>query len=303
MKIKSKDIMNTNPLISVIIPAYNRETHIKECLDSIINQTYKNIEIIVIDDGSTDNTASILDEYERVTTPLPLPPKKIIIIHQEHKGVSAARNTGIRVASAEWIKFVDSDDVLKSNCVEVLIKTALEKNDPKLILYTNYDLVDSRENILKRNVCKDYNYLDQKSINVIMLTNFNYSIITTLIHKSAFDYVMFDESLKIGEEEILCRLCIIYEYKIHFIDQSLAKVRKHQDSLQVTSDICQETKNINSNILKELSFYERFWYKKSMWKTYSNRNRFRMFYQSLLYSTIGQSRTKQLLKLYRKIKH
>lgn len=95
-------------MISVIIPAYNVEEYIKECLDSILNQTYNDLEIIIVDDGSTDNTPKILDEYARKNP-------QIQILRQQNSGQSCARNRGIREAKGEYIVFVDSDDWISSN--------------------------------------------------------------------------------------------------------------------------------------------------------------------------------------------
>jgi len=105
------------PLISVIIPVYNVEKYLSECLDSVIGQTYENLEIICVNDGSTDNSRSILTEYAAKNP-------KIKIIDQSHHGVAATRNTGMACASGEFISFVDSDDAIAPNCYETCIKYA-----------------------------------------------------------------------------------------------------------------------------------------------------------------------------------
>lgn len=95
------------PLISVIIPVYNTEQFISRCLDSVIRQTYKNLEIIVINDGSTDCSSQICYEYS-------VRDSRIKIIDQPNKGVASARNTGIENAYGDWLFFVDSDDYISS---------------------------------------------------------------------------------------------------------------------------------------------------------------------------------------------
>lgn len=105
--------------ISVIVPVYNVEPYLSHCLDSIINQSYENIEIIVIDDGSTDYCAEICDEYASADN-------RIKVIHQQNGGLSAARNAGIKVATGEFIIFVDSDDIIAGNFCEMLLRTALQ---------------------------------------------------------------------------------------------------------------------------------------------------------------------------------
>jgi glycosyltransferase involved in cell wall biosynthesis len=89
--------------ISVIIPVYNTESYLRKCLDSIVNQTYRELEIIIIDDGSTDGSGEICDEYK-------MSDSRIRVFHTENRGLSCARNLGLDEAKGEWIGFVDSDD-------------------------------------------------------------------------------------------------------------------------------------------------------------------------------------------------
>lgn len=100
-------------LVSVIVPVYKVEKYIHQCLDSIINQTYTNIEIILVDDGSPDNCGKICDEYAAKDS-------RIKVIHQSNQGLSAARNAGVALSSAEWISFVDSDDIIHPQAIELL---------------------------------------------------------------------------------------------------------------------------------------------------------------------------------------
>lgn len=106
-------------LISVIIPAYNIEQYIERCLESVCGQTYSRLEIIVIDDGSTDGTGNIIDELAKKDS-------RIITIHKENGGVSAARNTGLDIAKGDYIGFVDGDDIIESDMYELLLRNALK---------------------------------------------------------------------------------------------------------------------------------------------------------------------------------
>lgn len=101
--------------VSVIIPVYNVEKYIRKSIESVINQTYKNLEIIIVDDGSPDNCPTICDEYSQVDS-------RIKVIHQSNQGLSGARNTGISVATGDYLLFVDSDDYLNNNTVEKLVE-------------------------------------------------------------------------------------------------------------------------------------------------------------------------------------
>ena len=110
-----------NNKVSVIIPVYNVQDYLERCVDSIIKQTYKNIEIILIDDGSHDNSGKICDDYKKKYN-------NIIVIHKENEGQSIAREYGIKIAKGEYISFVDSDDFLNEKYYEKMIRL-LEKSD------------------------------------------------------------------------------------------------------------------------------------------------------------------------------
>ena len=108
-------------LISVIVPVYNVEKYLEKCIDSIINQTYQNLEIILVDDGSTDGSGKICDEYSRKDN-------RIKVIHKENGGLSDARNIGIKNANGGLIGFIDSDDYITENMFEVLQKDLRKYN-------------------------------------------------------------------------------------------------------------------------------------------------------------------------------
>lgn len=108
--------------ISIIIPAYNVEQYIQRCMDSILASTYRNIEVIAIDDGSTDKTGAILDGYRE--------DNRVIVVHQENRGLVAVRETGIAMASGDFVGFVDGDDAIEPDMYERLLKNAMiEKAD------------------------------------------------------------------------------------------------------------------------------------------------------------------------------
>lgn len=117
--------------ISVIVPVYNVEKFIRRCLDSIINQTLKDLEIILVDDGSTDNSGVICDEYAKLDN-------RITVIHKENGGLSSARNIGLDFAKGDWIAFVDSDDYIDYKMYEVLYKNAEKNNCDISVCYFEY---------------------------------------------------------------------------------------------------------------------------------------------------------------------
>lgn len=101
--------------VSVIVPIYNSEKYISKCIDSVLNQSYKNIEILLINDGSKDNSINILREYEKKD-------KRVVVIDKENEGVSKTRNLGIKKASGDYIMFVDNDDFLEKDCIKHFIE-------------------------------------------------------------------------------------------------------------------------------------------------------------------------------------
>ena len=126
-----------DPLVSIIMPVYNGEKYIKEAIDSVINQTYKNWELIIVNDGSKDNTERIVKSYDD---------KRIKYFYQENKGVSAARNRALEVAKGKYITFLDSDDYLPPNSIKAR-EEYLEKNP-------DIDIVDGKAYVMDENLEK-----------------------------------------------------------------------------------------------------------------------------------------------------
>lgn len=124
-----------NELISIIIPVYNVDKYLCQCLDSVINQTYKNLEIILVDDGSSDYSGKICDDYSKKDN-------RITVVHKENGGISSARNIGLNVAKGQYISFVDSDDWVENNFIEYLYS------------YANKDTI----------VCCSYNRIENNKI-------------------------------------------------------------------------------------------------------------------------------------------
>ena len=123
------------PKVSIIVPVYNVSKYLDECILSLINQTYKNIEILIVDDGSIDESLDICEEYAKKDD-------RIILIRNSHEGVSVARNTGIENASGDWISFVDSDDYAELNMIEELINRSLEYDYD--IVIGSYSVINER---------------------------------------------------------------------------------------------------------------------------------------------------------------
>ena len=111
----------SQPLVSIIVPIYKVEPYLRRCLDSIVNQSYTNLEIILVDDGSPDNCPQICDEYASKDN-------RIKVIHKKNGGLSDARNAGLDICKGEYISFVDSDDWVDEKYIETLLDLAIKEN-------------------------------------------------------------------------------------------------------------------------------------------------------------------------------
>ena len=181
------------PLISIIVPVYNVERFIDRCIQSIINQTYKNLEIILIDDGSTDSSLAICQKYRNSD-------KRIKIIKKTNGGVSSARNIGLLHANGQYINFVDSDDYLDNSCLDKLYQALI-----------NYDCDISCSNIICESVSGEKIESLRLHKKVITFTIENYDMYSRSVYNKLFSrkcldtkdgYISFDESLHYGEDAL-----------------------------------------------------------------------------------------------------
>lgn len=108
-------------LVSVIVPVYNVEKYMRKCIDSIINQTYTNLEIILVDDGALDRSGEICDEYAQIDP-------RIKVLHKKNGGLASARNAGIKIATGEYISYIDSDDWVETEFIEILLRGCQDNN-------------------------------------------------------------------------------------------------------------------------------------------------------------------------------
>lgn len=185
--------------VSIIIPAYNAQKEIGRCLNSMINQVYKNIEIIVIDDASTDNTKNIIKKYAEIDS-------RIIPFYQSNnKGVSAARNTGLMAATGDYIIFVDSDDEMIPSAIRRLVDVANKYDSDfvdnyHLFEYTkpNGKIVHFTENKIPKNILVMGSLKDNPKI-----LNMATYITGKLIKKSLFDNITFNENLRCYEDMVV----------------------------------------------------------------------------------------------------
>lgn len=191
--------------ISVIVPVYNAEKYIKRCIDSILSQTFKDYELILLDDGSTDQSGTICDNYAEQN-------KCVRVIHQKNQGQASARNRGIKLARAEWIAFVDADDMIHPQYLEILYRGVAE-NKVKISVCHAFEGKDLPENFLddqqahlirqavnEQTLSKWYFGADEK------ISKFTYWIVCgKLIHKTILQKYPFTSDRIYEDNAVVCK--------------------------------------------------------------------------------------------------
>lgn len=178
-----------NPVISVIVPIYNVEKYLNRCVDSIINQTYKNLEIILVNDESPDNCGVICDEYEKKDN-------RIRVIHQQNKGLSGARNSGLSIATGDYIGFVDSDDWIHDEMYEILVKhITTSKSDVAICNFVESDSLGN--STLDSN--PEVRLLDKKGVMWNYL-NYGFYVWRILYSRELIKEIQFEEDKKFIED-------------------------------------------------------------------------------------------------------
>ena len=220
-------------LVSVIVPVYNVEKYLKRCLESIINQTYRELEIILVDDGSKDESGKICEQYGKID-------KRIKIIHKENGGLSSARNVGLADAKGKYISFVDSDDWIAKDMYEYMVGL-IEKNEAEAVqcnfIQTNGSkvIINEPEDIhiyTNKDICQFYMEFSTKTG--------SYSVWKFLYKKEVLKDIKFREG-KINED-------IDYNYKV------LARCKKIIVSNQVKYFYYQEGISLSTGGLKKRDF-------------------------------------------------
>lgn len=229
----STDKIKTIPLISIIVPIYNVEKYLYECICSVLKQTYNNFELILVNDGSADSSGEICDKFAKKDN-------RITVIHKENAGVSSARNAGLEKALGKWIAFLDPDDWIEENTLEFAVKTA-DKNKVD-ILGWNYYINSNEKQIKAKEICPHtliregiairwfildtmYPEYDESS-NKISLTGTR-NVWGKLFHRNIiFDNsIRFSTNLQIGEDAFFCMQCFEKSQKIMLINEYLSHYR------------------------------------------------------------------------------
>ncbi len=250
--------------ISVIVPIYKVENYLKKCINSIINQSYRNLEIILVDDGSPDNCGKICDEYAKQD-------KRIVVIHKENGGLSDARNKGLEIASGDYISFVDSDDWLVNNAYE-LTMDIMKKNDANIVSF-NYTKVYENENQIAYNVKSTRTYTNENAYKLhIQGQLFPALVWNKLYKKEIIDGLLFEVN-KISEDEFFTYKVMSRAINPTYLNVPLYYYLQREDSI------------INTISIKKLDaidgMYERLKFTKENYPDLYNLNKYNFFH--LLY--------------------
>ena len=213
--------MNSFQKITVIIPCYNREKFIAEAVESVINQTYRNIEIVVVDDGCTDNSREILERYSDRIRILEHPGRA-------NRGQSAALNVGIRATQSEYVAFLDSDDLFAPDKIEKQIRF-LEDHPQFGLVYANGHAIDENGNIMYR--IYSGNHQEHSDPNRVLLDCYFLLPNNALLRREVLGQSgLFDESLRSAQDHDLA-IRIAEVTKIGYLDECLFYYRRHRDSI------------------------------------------------------------------------
>lgn len=242
-----------NFVISVIVPVYNVEPYIRKCLDSIINQTYNNLEIILVDDGSPDKSGVICDEYAAQYS-------QIRVIHQQNAGLSAARNAGLDIASGDYIMFVDSDDWIEKNTCQTLLLIA-QQQEADIVFYGYNEVSSSSYKILKSSKERITRMIEKEEILGDIITGksiFRDYCWNKFYHRNLFDEIRFPEG-RVYEDMGTTYKLIHLADTIYITDAVLYNYYRHDDSITGSYYSLNQTIDRVFIIQERLEFLNKFY--------------------------------------------
>lgn len=259
-KQQSKNEVERNKaLISVIVPVYNVEPYLEKCLQSIISQSINNLEIILIDDGSIDNSGKICDQYQKLDN-------RIIVIHQNNKGLSAARNRGLEIATGKYIGFVDSDDWIEKNMYEEMYNF-LENNNLDIVTCNFYHHYENEKVKSDKTINNNNKIWDDKKEMLIEVLNDNVMrnfVWSKLYKKEFWKNIRFPEG-KVYEDIFISIPLIEKAKKIGYLSQPLYYYRHRKNSITKSNSLTKIKDSI------ELS-YKRYQYIDEKYQTLKEYN-------------------------------
>lgn len=215
---------NKEILLTVIVPVYNVEKYITKCINSILIQTYSEFELLLIDDGSPDNSGYICDQYA-------ISDKRVKVFHQKNSGVSSARNKGLENAKGRYIQFIDSDDYIENNMFELMLNKALQDDDDIVIcdFYNQWKFVKKATNELLD--------INSSFTSDLIISNITPSFWNKLIKRKLFveNKINFHEGLTLGEDYLLMIKLSLFSNRVSKLDIPLYHYVKTNSSSSTNS--------------------------------------------------------------------
>lgn len=254
--------------ISVIIPIYNAEKMLKESVESVLHQSYKNLEIILVDDGSKDSSGIICDEYKKIDT-------RIKVIHKQNGGLSSARNAGMDIATGKYLMFIDADDIFEPNSCEVLFKEIESKNADLVVgnyIHMTYE-GEKWENPLFDPTIYDNFKLSitdyQKSFFVMNSVVWNKIFNREFIEKLKLRFI----PKAIAEDAIFSSYCYVHTDNAYYISDVVYNYRQNPKNISISTNCSKQYfEGLNSSYKK---IYENF-------ETTNNLGFYRFFYARIM---------------------
>lgn len=255
---KKRSMKKAKPKVSIIVPVYNTKDFIYDCLDSLVNQTYKNIEIVIVDDGSNDGSDMVCQEYQEKYG-------NIVFVSKENGGLSSARNYGIKHSSGDYITFVDSDDYLNPDSIEILVDMMIKYNaEISIGLKVGHELIN-----------EEIKVLDGKTMLMHLLNNSTFEAWGKIFRRdlwinSAFPENRIHEDLYVMPDIFQrCNHCVMYQGAVYNYrvreDSIMGTLLKTQlkDLIECCLHNIKTAKMIDKDFLQQYQkwyFYHILWY-------------------------------------------
>jgi glycosyltransferase involved in cell wall biosynthesis len=239
--------MNTN-LVSIIIPVFNLQDYLEKCLNSIINQTFSNLEIIIIDDGSTDSSQVIIEKYKKIDP-------RIILLQGDHNGTAAARKLGIQYAHGDYLTFVDGDDWLDEDSIETMV-SQFSDTDCEIVV-AQHRKVYIQEKI--RYEYKDdypFDTIDPQSFLDIINERRDFTLWAKMFKKHLFENILFHEGVPLGQDGLVLKQVIVKSTHIKAVNKIVYNyLYRLGSAMRKTSSLVSKLLFLKGN-LNNLPFYK-----------------------------------------------
>lgn len=220
-------------LVSVIIPIYNTEKYLSKCINSVIDQSYNNVEIILIDDGSTDSSGRICDQYQKHNA-------KVRVVHTKNKGLSAARNIGIVESKGDYITFLDSDDMLHPRALEIMMGE-MQGNQQTIVACSYVKIEENEKIIFQQEDVVNTEVIDSESAVNALIGNDTCNCDIVIVCAKLFPRKVFvDNQFQVGvwhEDEMIAHKLLLMADKIIWIKNKLYFYTQRTDSFMHTEGI------------------------------------------------------------------